>query len=184
VVDAVVVGANTVRLDDPQLTVRHVDGPNPVRVVIDPRRTLPATARVFAADGISRIVIARADAPLAAGENVETIVLPETGGLFAPAAILEALAARGLRRVLIEGGAQTVSHFLAAGCLDRLHIVVAPVILGSGIPGLVLPAIARMNEALRVPMHIRALGDEVLFDCDLSTRRSGKTFQHPGKPRA
>ena len=66
VVDAVVVGANTVRLDDPQLTVRHVDGPNPVRVVIDPRRTLPATARAFAADGISRIVITRADAPLAA----------------------------------------------------------------------------------------------------------------------
>jgi riboflavin biosynthesis pyrimidine reductase len=164
VVDAVVVGANTVRLDDPQLTVRHVDGPNPVRVVIDPRRTLPATARAFAADGISR-------------------VLPEIGGLFAPAAILEALAARGLRRVLIEGGAQTVSHFLAAGCLDRLHIVVAPVILGSGIPGLVLPAIARMNEALRVPMHIRALGDEVLFDCDLSTRRSGQPFQHPGKLR-
>jgi diaminohydroxyphosphoribosylaminopyrimidine deaminase/5-amino-6-(5-phosphoribosylamino)uracil reductase len=184
VVDAVVVGANTVRVDDPQLTVRHVDGPNPVRVVIDPRRTLPATARAFAADGISRIVITRADAPLAAGEDVETIVLPETGGLFAPAAILEALAARGLRRVLIEGGAQTVSHFLAAGCLDRLHIVVAPVILGSGIPGLVLPAIARMNEALRVPMHIRALGDEVLFDCDLSTRRSGQPFQHPGKPCA
>ena len=68
--------------------------------------------------------------------------------------------------------------------LDRLHIVVAPVILGSGIPGLVLPAIARMNEALRVPMHIRALGDEVLFDCDLSTRRSRQTFQHPGKLRA
>jgi len=41
-----------------------------------------------------------------------------------------------------------------------------------------------MNEALRVPMHIRALGDEVLFDCDLSTRRLGKTFQYPGKPRA
>ncbi len=49
-----------------------------------------------------------------------------------PAAILAALAERGLRRILIEGGADTVSRFLAARCLDRLHVVVAPIILGSG----------------------------------------------------
>ena len=53
-VDAVVVGAGTVRADDPQLTVRHVAGPNPVRVVIDPRGTLAATSRAFAADGVRR----------------------------------------------------------------------------------------------------------------------------------
>jgi riboflavin biosynthesis pyrimidine reductase len=190
-VDAVVVGAGTVRADNPQLTVRHVEGPSPVRVVIDPRGTLPATARAFAADGIRRIVIdprgtlpatARAfaadgirrivitrqppGAGLAAG--IEAIALPDPGGRIAPRAILDALFERGLRRVLIEGGAHTVSAFLSAGCLDRLHVMVAPLILGSGVAGLELPPAADMTGTLRVPMRVHALGSDVLFDCDLS----------------
>jgi len=177
VVDAVVVGAKTVRADDPQLTVRHVEGPNPVRVVIDPRGTLPATSRAFADDGVHRIVVTREGTRTQAPDAVETIALPDRGGCLCldPGAILDALAERGLSRVLIEGGAQTVSHFLSSGCLDRLHVVVAPVIMGSGIAGLDLPPIVRMNEALRVPMNIRPLGDEVLFDCDLSAQRAGET---------
>jgi len=185
-VDAVVVGAGTVRADDPQLTVRHVAGPNPVRVVIDPRGTLAATSRAFAADGVRRMVITRTSTQLQIADGVEKVALPDTAGIFAPAAILEALSARGLRRVLIEGGAQTVSRFVSAGCLDRLHVVVAPVILGSGIAGLALPPIANMNQALRVPMQISQLGDEVLFDCDLSAVScpetvSGEALQRQGK---
>ena len=82
------------------------------------------------------------------------IALPQTDGQIAPAAILAALAERGFRRVLIEGGADTVSRFLAAGCLDRLHVVVAPIILGSGPAGLALPPIERADQALRVPVRI------------------------------
>lgn len=170
VVDAVVVGAGTVRTDDPQLTVRRVAGPNPVRVVIDPRGRLSRDARIFAADGVRRIVITREQESSKAGNDIETIALPAAATHIDPAEILGALAARGLRRVLIEGGGQTVSRFLAAGCLDRLHVVVAPVILGSGLPGLELPPIARMTEALRVPILAHRLNDEVLFDCDLSAQ--------------
>ena len=65
-----------------------------------------------------------------------------------------------------------MSHFLTAGCLDRLHVLVAPVILGSGLPSLALPPVDRMTDALRVPTHAHLLGDEVLFDCDLSARRA------------
>lgn len=172
VVDAVVVGAGTVRADDPQLTVRRVDGPNPVRVVIDPRGTLSRDARIFAADGVRRIVITGEQGSSRVGDDIETIALPAPGTHIDPSEILDALSARGLRRVLIEGGGQTVSRFLAAGCLDRLHVVVAPVILGSGLPGLTLPPIARMTEALRVPIHAHRLNDEVLFDCDLSAQES------------
>lgn len=179
-VDAVVVGAGTVRTDDPQLTVRHVAGPSPVRVVIDPLGSLPPTARAFAVDGVHRIVISREGVRPQNVRDVETIALPDTSGIVAPAAILDALAARGLRRVLIEGGAQTLSRFLAAGCLDRLHVVVAPIILGSGIAGLTLPPITRMDEAMRVPMQVHRLGNEVLFDCDLSEQ----PLQRPPEPRA
>jgi diaminohydroxyphosphoribosylaminopyrimidine deaminase / 5-amino-6-(5-phosphoribosylamino)uracil reductase len=171
-VDAVIVGAGTVRTDDPELTVRRVSGPNPARVVIDPRGTLGTSARVFAADGTRRIVITLEGTRLRISNDIETIALPGSRPLLDPGAILDALSARGLRRVLVEGGARTVSHFLAAGCLDRLHVVVAPVIVGSGLPGLALPPVDRMTDALRVPIHAHLLGDEVLFDCDLSARRS------------
>jgi riboflavin biosynthesis pyrimidine reductase len=88
-----------------------------------------------------------------------------------PTSAILALAERGLRRILIEGGADTVSRFLAAGCLDRLHVVVAPIVLGSGRVGLTLPPIERADQALRVAMRVHRLDDEVLFDCDLSAQR-------------
>lgn len=166
-VDAVIVGAGTVRADDPLLTVRRVAGPNPVRVAIDPRGTLLATARLFAPDGVRRIAIVSDGVRPKLPSDVEVVALPAVDGALAPSAILAALAARGLHRVLIEGGAATVSRFLAAGCLDRLHVVVSPVILGSGIPALALPPIRHLDEALRVPMRVHRLGEETLFDCDL-----------------
>jgi riboflavin biosynthesis pyrimidine reductase len=72
---------------------------------------------------------------------------------------------------LIEGGADTLSRFLAAGCLDRLHVVVAPIILGSGRASFILPEIERADQALRTPMRAHRLDDELLFDCDLSAQR-------------
>ncbi|MGE3148021.1 MAG: RibD family protein [Pseudorhodoplanes sp.] len=175
-VDAVVIGIGTALADDPQLTVRRVKGPDPARVVIDPKGRLPATARLFAADGARRIVISagpRNDLPA----GVEVLVLPpENDGRISPSLIRKALEQAGFRKILIEGGADTIGRFLAAGCLDRLHVVVAPVILGSGRPSFVLPEIVRMDEALRPPVAIHQLDGEVLFDCDLSgQRRPGGT---------
>lgn len=170
-VDAVVVGVGTGLADDPQLTVRHVAGPDPARVVIDPRGRLAPAARLLANDGARRIVViaegARCELP-----GVEVIALPSTGGVIAPAAILAGLAELGLRRVLVEGGPCTLSRFLAAGCLDRLHVVVAPIILGDGPPGFSLGPIDRVEQALRPPMRIHRLDGEVLFDCDLSAQRA------------
>ena len=93
------------------------------------------------------------------------------GKHIAPSAILAALAGCGFRRILIEGGADTVSRFLAAGCLDRLHVIVAPIILGAGRASFILPPIERADQALRMPTRVHQLDDEVLFDCDLSAQR-------------
>ena len=97
--------------------------------------------------------------------------LPAENGQLAPAGIIAALAARGFRRILIEGGAETVSRFLAARCLDRLHILVAPIILGAGRASLTLPPIERLDQAMRAPMRAHSLGGDVLLDCDLSAQR-------------
>lgn len=178
-VDAVVVGAGTVLADDPQLTVRHCPGPNPLRVVLDPLRKLPPHRRLFC-DGqaptlllaaVPAAVPATASAPIPApaANRAETALLSVTddGSGFAPAEVLSLLAARGAHRILVEGGGITVSRFLAAGALDRLHVVVAPMLIGSGRPGLTLPAIDHLDQALR-PAHRReSLGEDVLYELQL-----------------
>ena len=72
-VDAVVVGVGTAIADDPQLTVRRVDGPSPARVIVDPNGRLPPTARVLAADGIRRLVVTAADARTRLPGGVEVV---------------------------------------------------------------------------------------------------------------
>jgi diaminohydroxyphosphoribosylaminopyrimidine deaminase/5-amino-6-(5-phosphoribosylamino)uracil reductase len=170
-VDAVLIGVGTAVADDPQLTVRRVAGPSPARVILDPNGRLPRSARALAADGTRRLVITRENAPGTAPDGVEIVALPASQGQIAPAAILAALAERGFRRILIEGGADTVSRFLAAGCLDRLHVVIAPIIIGAGPTSVTLPPIARLEHALRAPMRPHVIGEELLLDCDLSAQR-------------
>jgi diaminohydroxyphosphoribosylaminopyrimidine deaminase/5-amino-6-(5-phosphoribosylamino)uracil reductase len=168
-VDAVVVGAGTVLHDDPRLTVRECEGANPVRVVLDPQDRLSPERHVFT-DGAARtLVVRRAGAASRAGTaGAEIIQLPADGAEgFTPAAVLDALRARGLRRVLIEGGGITVSRFLQAGVLDRLHLTVAPMLIGSGRPSLTLPAIAELGQALRPRCRTFRVGEDVLFDLEL-----------------
>ena len=166
-VEAVVIGVGTALADDPALNVRRVTGQNPARVVIDPDARLPMTARCLsAADGAARLVICSSDT--AALDGVETIHIPRTNGQMPPAVIVAALFRRGFRRLLIEGGATTVSAFIDAGVVDRLHVLVAPVILGSGTTGLSLAPIARLADARRPETRVHMLpGGDVLFDCAL-----------------
>jgi riboflavin-specific deaminase-like protein len=171
-VDAVLIGVGTAVADDPQLTVRRVAGPSPARVILDPNRRLPPNARVLAADGIRRLVITRENVLGTGADGVEIVTLPVSHSRhIAPAAILAALAERGFRRILVEGGADTISRFLAAGCLDRLHVVIAPIIIGAGPTSVSLPPIAKLEHARRAPMRAHSLGDELLLDCDLSAQR-------------
>jgi diaminohydroxyphosphoribosylaminopyrimidine deaminase/5-amino-6-(5-phosphoribosylamino)uracil reductase len=170
-VDAVVIGVGTAIADDPQLTVRRVEGPNPARIIVDPNGRLPSTARVLAADGVRRLVVTGPDTPGKLPAGVEIVPVAADNRQLAPAAIVAALSTRGFRRILIEGGADTVSRFLAARCLDRLHILIAPIILGGGRSSLTLPPIARVDEAVRAPMRVHNLGSDVLLDCDLSAQR-------------
>lgn len=167
---AVVVGAGTVREDDPRLTTRLVPGPSPVRVVLDPARRLPATLSVFR-EGPPTL-LATAEAGPARHGAAEVLRLPRdaAGGLDL-AALLCALAARGLTRIFVEGGGQTVSRFLAAGLIDRLHVTVAPIILGSGRPAFDLPEVARVDEGLRFAWTVHDLAPDVLFDIPLGRRR-------------
>jgi diaminohydroxyphosphoribosylaminopyrimidine deaminase / 5-amino-6-(5-phosphoribosylamino)uracil reductase len=139
--------------------------------VLDPKGRLSASAKIFTSDGGRRLLVTAQGTQHATDADVEVIALPAADGRIAPSAILAALAKRGMRRVLVEGGANTVSTFLAAGCLDRLHVIVAPIILGSGRASFILPAVERADQALRTPTRTFRLDDDILFDCDLSAQR-------------
>ncbi|PAU76950.1 RibD family protein [Halomonas salipaludis] len=169
-VDAVLVGAGTADEDDPQLSVRHIAGRQPLRVVLDPRGRVPAARRVFQDPTLATLHLLGegAAAPDGVGDHVSHRWLArDAEGRVAPQAIIAALQQAGCRRVLIEGGGQTVSQFIAAGCVDRLHLLVAPLLIGSGRPGLSLPVIDTLDQALRPSARRFDCGDDTLFDIAL-----------------
>ena len=175
--DCVIVGAGTVANDDPRLTTRLVEGPNPVRVVLDPRLRLPITHVVFS-DGAAPTLRVRArGVPLSSAlrsPTIEDIEVDATDGKLDLRALTMELGSRGLRTLLIEGGGVTVSHFLTAQLVDRMHIVVAPFVIGEGRPGLRVPSPERLEGCVRPPPRVYTLGSDVLFDCDLRSQAAGE----------
>jgi riboflavin-specific deaminase-like protein len=163
--DAVVIGVNTALHDNPRLTVRLAEGKNPARVVIDPRGRLPNDAGLLRDDTARRIVIQAVDLPRPDG--VEVIRLPQTDWL-SPQDIVAALNTLGLKRLLIEGGGITIARFLEADMLDRLHVAIAPLLIGAGPQGLTTKPIATLAQARRPSTQAYALGSDVVFDCSLS----------------
>lgn len=158
--DVVLVGAGTVRHDNPTLTVRHVEGRNPVRVVVDPDRRLSAEYGLFNDELSPTLLLCREELAHAGESHGRAEVVGVPGGC-GPAAVLHTLRQRGLPRVFIEGGGVTVSRFLSAGCLHRLQLAVSPLIMGQGKPGIDL------GETLRLRPRVRRfeLSHDVLFEC-------------------
>lgn len=177
--DAVVVGASTVAFDDPELTTRLVPGESPVRVVIDPQLRLPHDRRVFRDERARTLLVTSTHgrAPATSGSGVELIRVPAADGLLSVPAILAELGRRGLKRLFVEGGGVTVSHFLCAQAFTRLHITVSPVFLGAGRPGISLPPIHDMNDALRPSVRRFDSGNDVLFDFCFAEQCRSTTVQ-------
>ncbi len=198
--DAVLVGAGTVAIDNPQLTTRRVDGPNPVRVLLDPATRLDGKARALHDGQAPTLWVCDARHATEARERLgpsPAEVLPVDGLLddtlrdngvdtrhgaldpeatrearpaWRPPRVLEALAVRGLRVLFVEGGGVTVSHFFAAGALHRMHLSVAPVLVGNGRRGLRVPAHDAMADCPRPPARMVVLGDDMLWDLDLKAQ--------------
>jgi diaminohydroxyphosphoribosylaminopyrimidine deaminase/5-amino-6-(5-phosphoribosylamino)uracil reductase len=171
-VDAVVVGVGTVIADNPSLTVRRVPGNSPCRIIIDPNGRIPPASKCLSDGGPPVFVVARENTtndhgldPIFVRAEADAA---QPGSGLCPHAIVAALHERGMKRLLIEGGAFTVSRFIMAGAVDRLHLLMAPMILGSGYCGLNLPPIHSLDQAMRPLTQIHPLdGGEVVFDCDL-----------------
>ncbi len=138
--DAIVVGAGTACKDDPRLTVRLLPGEDPLRVVVDSTLRTPLSAAVLA-DGAAKgtVLAVTGRAPVERCEEVSSLgatvlMLPaDAAGRVDLRALLSELYARGVRSVMVEGGAALITSFLAERLVDRLAVCIAPKILGSGI---------------------------------------------------
>ena len=182
-VDAVIVGAQTVAADDPQLTTRTVPGPSPVRVIIDPHGRIPRKARALT-DGRAKTVWCVAGglgSPPRLAAHVEVVPLPSRAGKFEPGAVLGMLRARGLGRVLVEGGGRTVSDFLTAGVLDRLYLTTAPILIGDGIPGIRFAGADLLADALTASVQRFNLGGDLCTVFDFATTRQSGGSSRQGQ---
>lgn len=164
-VDAVIVGVSTVIADDPRLSVRLVKGDDPVRVIVDCHGQLDGNESLFHDHGAPVLVFQSTDAPQKTLANATVIRLPSEACGLNTGMMLQALAERGLHRILVEGGARTIARFLEAGHVDRLHVSISPIIIGSGPSGINLSPIQRLCEAQRPATTVYSLGSDVLFDC-------------------
>lgn len=192
--DAMLVGRGTVTADDPHLTVRSDEPPRvqPIRVVLDSLASLASeSALVAGADDAPVLVITAGDVhPDRLGAlheaGVESAVARRTpDGLLDPLAVLRVLHERGLRSVLVEGGARTADSFLEAGLVERFHQFVAPWFIGpDGVPAFIDAEVGQRG-AWRLAEVARAGADaHLVWERTAAFDRLLRTVAPPGASRA
>jgi 5-amino-6-(5-phosphoribosylamino)uracil reductase len=184
--DAVLVGAATVRADNPQLLVRSPDrvaervaagrSPTPVKVTVSAAGKLDPGAAFFASGDPGVLVYCPgegAEEARAALPDVATVVA--CGTPMCLREVVEDLHRRGVRRLLVEGGATVLGQFLTEGLADELHVAIAPFLVGDSaaprfLPDGDYPWTAQRRARL---LETRVLDDVVLLRYALSSRCPG-----------
>ena len=185
--DAIVVGAGTIAADDPQLTTRHVSGPSPLRVVLDPMRRLGEQYKVFRDNAAETLYICGQS--VASGNPSDShmgraalVAVADTPNGLDVTEVTRLLRARGCHRIFVEGGGVTVSMFLEANLLDRLQVAIAPLIIGNGRPAIRLPPRLTLSDCRRPRYRVFRMGGDVFFDCELKHSGSDTGSSDDGLP--
>lgn len=141
--DAILVGTNTARADNPRLNVRHWSGRNPVRIVLDRRGTLPAELHLF---DESQPTIRYTEVGVPELRGVTTVRLEPVPDLFPQ--LLSNLHERRIQSVLVEGGTQVLQSLLDSGTWDEVRRFRSPKVLGDGVPAPMFRAVPTFQEKL------------------------------------
>lgn len=182
--DAIMVGVGTVLADNPRLTVRLVDGRDPLRIVVDSALRTPLDAAVLvrnAARGTILAVTGRApeERLRAASARGATVVTCDatTEGQVDLRSLLAHLHERDIGSVMVEGGAQLITALLQQRLVDRMVVTIAPKVLGSGIDAVGDLGISALADAYRLePVRVRQYGADLVLDGQLVyPERAGRT---------
>ncbi|MCG5468125.1 dihydrofolate reductase family protein [Micromonospora sp. LAH09] len=181
--DAILVGAATVRRDDPRLLVRSPSRraeraasgrpESPTKVTLTAQGDLDPAARFFTAGDSTRLVYCATNAVEKTRERLGRLAtVIDAGEPVDPGWLLTDLATRGVRRLMVEGGGTVHAQFLAAGLADELHLVVAPFFVGDGrAPRFVGEGHFPWHPGRRARLaEARQIGDVVLLRYALSAR--------------
>ena len=169
--DGIMVGSGTALADDPRLTARDVElpGGQPTRVLVDGSLRVPTTARLFHQDGEVLVAMAAGaedakDARRACGATI--LELDDGSGKVDLGALLDALGSHApepITGLLVEGGSGLATALLEADLVDRLHLFIAPTVMGGdGLPAIGSLGVQHPDEAPRFEvLHLNSLGDDL-----------------------
>ena len=159
--DAMIVGVNTIRKDDPLLTTRAIKGPNPQRIIIDPSLKLTNKYKVFK-DGMPNIIFTHSKLNKKFN-NTQIYQLPERNFTNL---IYQNINRLGYKLVLVEGGSKTISKFLENRLLNIMQFIIAPTIIGSGINSINIEPITNLKNVIRTKNNIFKFGKEIIVSLE------------------
>ena len=162
--DAIIVGSNTIKKDNPLLTTRKIEGSNPKRIIIDGSLSLKNNYKIFN-DGNENIIFTKSHKKVNLN-NTTIIRLKEKN--FTKNLIVQ-LKKLKYKKILVEGGSKTISELINNKYIDILQFMIAPILIGSGINSLNLKEISNLNKAIRPKYNFNELENEIIVNLFLNS---------------
>lgn len=162
--DAIIVGSNTIKKDDPLLTTRKIKGTNPKRIIIDGSLSLNNKYKIFN-DGNENIIFTKSNKNIRLN-NSTIIRLKEKN--FTKNFITQIKKLK-YKNILVEGGSKTISELINNQYIDILQFMIAPILIGSGINSLNLKEISNLNKAIRPKYNFNELENEIIVNLFLNS---------------
>ena len=162
--DAIIVGSNTIKKDDPLLTTRKIKGTNPKRIIIDGSLSLNNKYKIFN-DGNENIIFTKSNKNIKLN-NSTIIRLKEKN--FTKNLITQIKKLK-YKNILVEGGSKTISELINNKYIDILQFMIAPILIGSGVNSLNLKEISNLNKAIRPKHNFNELENEIIVNLFLNS---------------
>ena len=162
--DAIIVGSNTIKKDNPLLTTRKIKGTNPKRIIIDGSLSLNNKYKIFN-DGNENIIFTKSNKNIRLN-NSTIIRLKEKN--FTKNLITQIKKLK-YKNILVEGGSKTISELINNKYIDILQFMIAPILIGSGINSLNLKEISNLNKAIRPKHNFNELENEIIVNLFLNS---------------
>ena len=162
--DAIIVGSNTIKKDDPLLTTRKIKGTNPKRIIIDGSLSLNNKYKIFN-DGNENIIFTKSNKNIRL--NNSTIIRLKEKNFTKD--LITQIKKLKYKNILVEGGSKTISELINNKYIDILQFMIAPILIGSGINSLNLKEISNLNKAIRPKHNFNELENEIIVNLFLNS---------------